>query len=519
LQTTPLPLDGIGRMSFKSCLASASIWVALAAIGLPGFTSSALAETTMIDIGKPDFSGQRYVDIEVTARDPRGLKSIELFVNGRSLERDGLRDIRIRPRDLSRLKNLEGIAEYSVPVRIPAHALRDNENSLSVRAENVLGEITPPARRTFRYRKAKGAIYLVAIGINRYRQAGIPPLKYAENDARAVASYFREKVGVPAENVFELLGKEATGQNIKRLLGVTLQRKAGSDDQVMIFYAGHGVPEFDRSTDAPDHVEKYLLPWDGELDALYATAIPMREIDFLSKRYASGRVVFMLDTCFSGAAAAGNSRARSLDYAMRGLRSVRMDDGFLNRMTSATGRVVLTASGINEASQELDSLRHGVFTYYLLEALKGRADFDADGYVGVTEVHKYLSEKVPPRTNQQQRPAYFMNAPVTGEIVLGRSPQADIKLSARDPWAEVDDLGRLIIHASPSDAEIYVDGKSRGRRFLNTLLTPGAHTVKVVKSGYRTDERTVQINDRSLSSIPIDLKPNRRLIKRSLPPP
>ena len=86
---------------------------------------------------------------------------------------------------------------------------------------------------------------------------------------------------------------------------MTLRRKAGINDQVVIFYAGHGTPEFDSSTKSADQVEKYLLPWDGDLDALYATALPMREIDYLSSRFASDRVVFLLDTCFSGSASIG----------------------------------------------------------------------------------------------------------------------------------------------------------------------------------------------------------------------
>ena len=72
------------------------------------------------------------------------------------------------------------------------------------------------------------------------------------------------------------------------------------------------MPEFDTALSGGDQVEKYLLPWDGEIDGLYATALPMREIDHLSRRFVSERVVFILDTCFSGAASQRDARARTI---------------------------------------------------------------------------------------------------------------------------------------------------------------------------------------------------------------
>ena len=40
-------------------------------------------------------------------------------------------------------------------------------------------------------------------------------------------------------------------------------------------------------------------------------------------------------------------------------------------------------------------LGHGVFTYYLLDGLKGKADLDADGIITVDEAYTYVSKKVP----------------------------------------------------------------------------------------------------------------------------
>jgi uncharacterized caspase-like protein len=57
---------------------------------------------------------------------------------------------------------------------------------------------------------------------------------------------------------------------------------------------------------------------------------------------------------------------------------------------------------------EDDQHRHGLFTYYLLRALRGEADTNRDGDVTLGETATYLSQKVlwasKARMNQEQRP-------------------------------------------------------------------------------------------------------------------
>jgi uncharacterized caspase-like protein len=42
----------------------------------------------------------------------------------------------------------------------------------------------------------------------------------------------------------------------------------------------------------------------------------------------------------------------------------------LDRMTEGTGRIVMSASRVDEESLESPALKHGYFTYFLLQALK-----------------------------------------------------------------------------------------------------------------------------------------------------
>jgi len=77
--------------------------------------------------------------------------------------------------------------------------------------------------------------------------------------------------------------------------------------------------------------------------------------------------------------------------------------------------VILTASDANELSMERDDMKHGVFTYYLLEGLRGKADLikmgDHRGR-GLSLCFYQGSQA----TGQGQPPA--RKGEVTGQIIL-----------------------------------------------------------------------------------------------------
>ena len=82
--------------------------------------------------------------------------------------------------------------------------------------------------------------------------------------------------------------------------------------------------------------------------------------------------------------------------------------------------MILTASSANEVSAENDRLAHGIFTYFLLEGLRGKADIDGDGIVTVDESYRYVFDKVTTESGQEQHPAKI--GTVEGRIVLSILP-------------------------------------------------------------------------------------------------
>jgi uncharacterized caspase-like protein len=316
------------------------------------------------------------------------------FVNGRSVTADDARGIKPVNRDAPRRLNFD----QPVP-------LTRGENRIQVKVTDTDGLVTQRTVNVY-YTPSRRNVWAVVVGINDYPL--LPKLKYAVNDAKAFQRLLVEKNLVPAENITVLLNEQATLRKLRSALGTGLKGAADSDDMVIIFYAGHGATERDAMSMDGDGLEKYILTYDTDPSDLFSTALPMRDLALIFHRIRSERLIFIADACYSGA-----SGGRTV--SVTGLRA-NIADTFLDRIAAGRGKVIITASAANEVSVERDELQHGVFTYYLLEGLKGPADTDGDGLITVDEAYRYVSDRVPQATRQEQHPV--KKGTVEGNLIL-----------------------------------------------------------------------------------------------------
>jgi uncharacterized protein YjbI with pentapeptide repeats len=243
----------------------------------------------------------------------------------------------------------------------------------------------------------RGDAYAVIVGINAYADPQIPKLRYARADAEGIAKVlidpavgrFRE------ENVTTLLDENATERGIRTAIE-DVSRRAGPADTVVIFFAGHGAPVIVPGTRAADGIEKYLLPHDARAERLRATAISMDEVRKFFGWLESRCVVCFLDCCYSGGAAANTSADTSVrGFVQPGMNMrAQLTDEFLNEL-AGDGRLIVTACGVNEVSLESDDIRHGVFSFRLIEGLRGAADQEQKtGRVSVEQLYRYVRDHV-----------------------------------------------------------------------------------------------------------------------------
>jgi hypothetical protein len=71
----------------------------------------------------------------------------------------------------------------------------------------------------------------------------------------------------------------------------------------------------------------------------------------------------------------------------------------------------------------------------------------------------------------------------------------DGRYEGRDAGRDEGDTGSVRLQVSPRDASVYVDGEFRGsgRQAANLRLRPGRHRIEVVRPGFRTVEREVDV--------------------------
>ncbi len=319
------------------------------------------------------------------------------------------------------------VAGRGYPIRAPA-ALQPGDNVIEITATDKAGNVAQSVRTVTRVMPAVAAPpppapkvagrWAVVIGVGEYEHKAIPRLRYAARDAQAMYDFLTTKGGYPKQNVVLLTdttSDKPTLQNIRRALGDFLFRRPGRDDMVLIYYAGHGAPEVDAAGHESDGLSKYLIPHNADPDSLYSTAFPMDEIQRIFARIPSERVVMLLDTCYSGTAGGRT-------FARQQTRAGGISDQFLERLTRSRGRVVITASGPNEVALESAALGHGIFTYYLLEGLAGKADRNGDGIVTVSELYEYVEDQVDRAARLaggRQRP--LMKGEIEGTLPLSRA--------------------------------------------------------------------------------------------------
>jgi uncharacterized caspase-like protein len=238
-------------------------------------------------------------------------------------------------------------------------ALRDNVNPFA-KAAPVAAPVLP---------SAVGQKYAVVVGINKFQNA--PELHFAVNDAAGFAGVLEDpQVGhFRKENVATLLDADATLSGIRTAIGGVRER-VKPEDLVVIYIASHGSP---RTSD-PNGVS-YVITHDTKLDSaanLYATSLQMIDlVELLRRDVKARRVVLILDTCFSGDATGERGVAvHTSDNAAGPAAEFSIATDRFEDKTQGAARVVISASRANEQSREDETLKHGYFTYFLLEALK-----------------------------------------------------------------------------------------------------------------------------------------------------
>ncbi|HET6881647.1 MAG TPA: caspase family protein, partial [Pirellulales bacterium] len=276
-------------------------------------------------------------------------------------------------------------------------SLVEGENRLEVRAASGDGSWeSEPASLLLNYEQplAEPAVYLVAVGINKYAEESLN-LRFAAPDARDLAGVFQARgpslYGAERTHVTPLVDEQATQQGIREALG-QLAKVANPQDTVVVFLAGHGATIGQRYYFITQEFKQEEEHFEDDVRKQGFAADEFG--DLLGKTRALKRVL-IFDTCQSGGALAVHQTARD-PFAFRGA---------LERLSHSQGVFTIAAAAANDQAQEAQQLKHGLLTYALLAGL-GAVDegplagqqLKPAGDANVAEVREWFSfaqDKVP----------------------------------------------------------------------------------------------------------------------------
>ena len=311
--------------------------------------------------------------------------------------------------------------------------------------------------------------YALVVGVSNYQNLpDAQQLPYSNRDAEAIYSVLISPEGgnFPAENVHKLIGSAATLSNIKQNLEEWLPASAKKDDRVLIYFAGHGFVD-------PADGTAYLAPYDFRKNDIVHTGYAMSRLSsVIGSAIQAKDKILLTDSCHSGAISP-DADVQRINQSLSNL-----DKSLFS----------LTASRDRERSFEGKDWGggHGVFTYYVIEGLKGAADTSHDGIVTADELAEYVHTNVREATQGKQNPT-SERASFDPNMLLSYVP-ANVRPGTPPPPK----FGTLVFESNMDGVEILIDGQSKGIVNKSAPLSmpglpPGAHIVQGVHIGYEPD--------------------------------
>lgn len=148
-----------------------------------------------------------------------------------------------------------------------------------------------------------------------------------------------------------------------------ISKLAGHDDLILVYFACHGVM---------NKGERLLVMRDTR-EHTPSSFLSLNDVELILQGSQANRFILLLDAC-----RVGTDMGRS-----------QPDPAFIrNAFDLAEGIAFIAASTSEQTAHEWDEEQHGLFTYYLLEGLAGKADQTKKEFITVKDLETYVVHKV-----------------------------------------------------------------------------------------------------------------------------
>ena len=277
------------------------------------------------------------------------------------------------------------------------------------------------------------------VGVDKQQDDEIRALAFAGRDAEALHAVFgdlAESCGQGDSDNLLLIGEEANRDNVVQALDQLAHACSEGDvNLVVVHFSCHGTPD------------GVLTLADTVSDKEDSTGLTHEILRQKLEALKSQNVVILLDCCFSGVAA-GRPR-----FVGNGEKETAELDQLLQSMLLGNVAIAMS-SRANEPGWESARLRHGLFTYSMVEALTGTALKRVDGEISVAawlgaSVTRTLAEAS--RDGVPQTPKQLIGWAGDPRIPVPFSGPRQAALRERDSLRQVtDDLESLSVYGLSS---------------------------------------------------------------------
>ena len=253
-----------------------------------------------------------------------------------------------------------------------------------------------------------GHHYVVVIGIDHYQNW--PVLGTAVSDATGFAKLLTGQFGFEYA-VEPLTEQAATRDNINALVDDDLRNRLKPEDDLVIFFAGHGTTRNDKVGDETQSVG-FLVPFEAHAPAAVEKWSDYLNIEeFLRKvsSLPSEHILVILDSCHSGMAL-GSKFTTS-----------RADTRFQKDMLRKVSRKVITSAQGDQLAADSGPLTgHSLFTGLMMQGLMtGKADSFGQGFITSTQLGAYTQHEVGVQEGSKQTPLFGgFDLDAGGELII-----------------------------------------------------------------------------------------------------
>jgi uncharacterized caspase-like protein len=261
------------------------------------------------------------------------------------------------------------------------------------------------------------------IGISKYdHEKKFRNLDFRENDANAVYTILKAQgYNIPPNSM--LVGRVEWAKMRDEIIKFFTDRTLKQDDTLFFYFSGHGY--LDRNTG-----RTYLSTSEIHPERPESRGIPFDELTTYLNLSNSERIMAVLDCCSSGALevhSEGKGERDEYTRAERGeeiasLANTNMARTVERLIKSGLGKCILASSLGEERSFEMEDQPYSLFTYFLIQGLKGAngESVDINGYVTPELLASYINKKFYRLPTVKQKPIRKIED--TGQIILAYYP-------------------------------------------------------------------------------------------------